>query len=134
MADDQDWTPVTLNKRQKKPKTAAEKQAQLVNAQRKGEVVAVNKGVSNKQKQGPDNYSKIAASEDAEHVETVSIDVARAIQQARVAKGWTQKELATKINEQQKVIGDYEAGRAIPNNQVLGKLERVLGVKLRGKK
>ena len=134
MADEQDWTPVVLNKRQKKPKTAQEKQAHLVNAQRKGEVVAVNKGVSNKQRQGPDNYSKIAHSEDVEHVETVSIDIARAIQQGRVAQGWTQKELATKINEQQKVIADYEAGRAIPNNQVLGKLERVLAVKLRGKK
>jgi ribosome-binding protein aMBF1 (putative translation factor) len=31
------------------------------------------------------------------------------------------------------VIGDYEAGRAIPNPQVLGKIERALKVKLRGK-
>jgi putative transcription factor len=31
------------------------------------------------------------------------------------------------------VVQDYESGRAVPNNQVLGKLERALGVKLRGK-
>ena len=32
-----------------------------------------------------------------------------------------------KINEKQQVINDYESGRAIPNNQVMGKLERALG-------
>jgi putative transcription factor len=45
----------------------------------------------------------------------------------------TQKELATKINEQTGVINSYESGKAIPSNEVLGKLERALGVKLRGK-
>lgn len=28
---------------------------------------------------------------------------------------------------------DYEGGRAVPNNQILTKLERALNVKLRGK-
>lgn len=31
------------------------------------------------------------------------------------------------------MITDYEAGRGIPNNLILGKIERVIGVKLRGK-
>lgn len=31
------------------------------------------------------------------------------------------------------MVTDYEAGRGIPNNMVLGKIERVIGVKLRGK-
>ncbi|RUP45227.1 multi protein bridging factor 1-domain-containing protein [Jimgerdemannia flammicorona] len=30
-------------------------------------------------------------------------------------------------------VNEYEAGRAIPNQQILGKLERALGIKLRGK-
>lgn len=30
-------------------------------------------------------------------------------------------------------MAEYETGRAIPNPQILGKMERVLGVKLRGK-
>ena len=63
----------------------------------------------------------------------VSREVSLRIQQARQAKGWTQKELATKISEKPQVVNDYENGRGIPNPQILGKMERVLGVKLRGK-
>lgn len=50
--------------------------------------------------------------------------------QARTAKKMTQKELATAINEKPQVVGDYESGRAIPNPQIISKLERKLGVKL----
>lgn len=32
-----------------------------------------------------------------------------------------------KINEKPQVIADYECGRAIPNNQVMGKIERAIG-------
>lgn len=38
-----------------------------------------------------------------------------------------------KVNEKAQVINDYEAGRGIPNQLVIGKIEKVLGVKLRGK-
>jgi putative transcription factor len=38
------------------------------------------------------------------------------------------------INEKPQVIQEYESGKAIPNNQIIVKLERVLGVKLRGGK
>jgi putative transcription factor len=41
--------------------------------------------------------------------------------------------LAQAINEKPQIVNEYEAGKAIPNNQILGKLERTLGVKLRGK-
>ena len=32
-----------------------------------------------------------------------------------------------RINQKQSVIVDYESGRAIPNQQILAKLERALG-------
>ncbi|GBN76004.1 hypothetical protein AVEN_136306-1, partial [Araneus ventricosus] len=38
-----------------------------------------------------------------------------------------------RINEKPQVINDYEAGRAVPNQQILTKVERVLGLRLRGK-
>ena len=47
-------------------------------------------------------------------------------------KEMSQKDLAQKVNEKPSVIQDYEASRAIPNPQILGKLERIVGVKLRG--
>ena len=53
--------------------------------------------------------------------------------QGRLAKKMTQAQLAQQINERPQVIQEYESGKAIPNQQILAKLERVLGVKLRGK-
>ncbi|CAG7815547.1 unnamed protein product [Allacma fusca] len=53
--------------------------------------------------------------------------------QGRQSKGLSQKDLATKINEKPQIVTDYEAGRGIPNQMVLGKIERVIGIKLRGK-
>lgn len=47
-------------------------------------------------------------------------------------KGLSQKDLAQKVNEKPSVVQDYESSKAIPNVQVLAKLERALGVKLRG--
>jgi ribosome-binding protein aMBF1 (putative translation factor) len=58
--------------------------------------------------------------------------MSQAIQTARMEKQFTQKDLAQKVNEKPSVIQDYESSKAIPNPQILGKLERTLGVKLRG--
>ena len=41
--------------------------------------------------------------------------------------------LQQRINEKPQVINDYEAGRGVPNQQILGKIERAVGIKLRGK-
>lgn len=56
----------------------------------------------------------------------------QAIQAGRAALQLSQKDLAQKINEKPSVLQDYESGRAIPNPQILSKMERVLKVKLRG--
>ena len=60
--------------------------------------------------------------------------VKKAIMQGRLAKKLTQAQLAQQINEKPQIIQEYESGKAIPNQQVLSKLERILGVKLRGLK
>lgn len=54
------------------------------------------------------------------------------MQTARMELQLSQKDVASKVNEKTSVLQDYESGKAIPNVQVLAKLERVLGVKLRG--
>jgi putative transcription factor len=56
----------------------------------------------------------------------------KAIQTARMELKLSQKDVAHKINEKWSVVQDYESGKAFPNPQILSKLERVLGVKLRG--
>jgi len=90
-------------------------------------------GGQNKQFSTNKNTAKLDRETEELHHEHVGLEVCKLIQQGRQAKGMTQKELATKINEKQQVINEYESGRAIPNNQILGKLERNLGIKLRGK-
>lgn len=54
------------------------------------------------------------------------------IQKARLNKNLTQKTLAQKINIQVSQLNDFESGKKKPDNAILGKLERILGVKLRG--
>ena len=41
------------------------------------------------------------------------------MQTARMEKNLSQKDVAQKINEKQSVLQDYEAGKAIPNPQIL---------------
>jgi len=55
------------------------------------------------------------------------------MQTARLELKLSQKDLAATINEKVSVLQDYESGKATPNPQILGKLERALAVKLRGK-
>ncbi|KAK6259285.1 hypothetical protein SCA6_013759 [Theobroma cacao] len=64
----------------------------------------------------------------------VSSDLKKNIMQARMDKKMTQAQLAQMINEKPQVIQEYESGKAIPNQQIISKLERALGTKLRGKK
>lgn len=61
---------------------------------------------------------------------TVSKDLKIALQQARTAKGMTQKDLAQKLQMDAKTVNEYESGKAIPNNAVIAKMERALGAKL----
>jgi len=66
---------------------------------------------------------------------TVDRTLSQSIQQARLAKKMTQKDLATAINEKPQIIQQYESGQAIPNPQILLKLDRALGIHLpRGRK
>ncbi|ODV77883.1 MBF1-domain-containing protein [Suhomyces tanzawaensis NRRL Y-17324] len=137
-----DWDNVTIigqkarvgggGPRQQVARTAG----QLNAARRTGAVVGTEKkyGTSNT-KSNPEGQrlAKLDDTDDVVQVKKLDVNVGKAIQQARQEKKFTQKDLATKVNEKPNVINDYEAGRAIPNQQLLAKLERALGVKLRGK-
>lgn len=59
-----------------------------------------------------------------------SFELKKAIQQARISKKISQKELASSMNVPVQTIVSYENGKAIPNNGFIAKLENKLQVKL----
>lgn len=79
------------------------------------------------------NTAKLDRETEELHHNSVGLEVGRLIQKGRQAKEMTQKDLATKICEKIQVVNEYESGKAIPNQQIFAKLERALGIKLRGK-
>ena len=73
---------------------------------------------------------KLEEATDVGTIAKVDRSLSKAIMQARTAKKMTQKELATAINEKPQVVAEYESGKAIPNPQIIGKIEQKLGCKL----
>ena len=69
------------------------------------------------------NARKLEESEETRHASSGK-NLGSAIMKARMAKKMTQKQLATAINEKPQVVGQYEQGKAIPNPQIISKLER----------
>jgi len=118
--------------------TVARTQAEINAARRMGAVVGTEKKyATGNQVQAPDGQrlTKVDRENEVAPPKKIDADVGKAMSKARQDKTppMTQKDLATKVNEKPSVINDYESGRAVPNQQVLAKLERALGVKLRGK-
>jgi len=129
------WDDVTyLKKRQ--PRAQESRSTKAVNsAMRTGGPVETTKkygGGGNQQHRTSKDTAAVCRDTEETKIETVSLSVGKLIMKGRNDKGMTQKDLATRINEKPQVINDYEAGRAIPNNQILSKIERAVGLKLRG--
>ncbi|KAG7452878.1 MBF1-domain-containing protein [Guyanagaster necrorhizus] len=135
MSDDWDTKLVIGSKRQVAKVT--KKDSDLNGARRAGAVVGTDKKITaggNKAHQGTDHQriAKLDRENEVAPPSKVAPSVGRAMQTARMDLKLSQKDVAQKINEKPSVLQDYESGKAIPNPQILGKLERALGVKLRG--
>ncbi|KAL1919815.1 uncharacterized protein VTP21DRAFT_1746 [Calcarisporiella thermophila] len=130
------WDDVTVLRKKADRAVTARSAADINAARRAGAVVSTDKKIGTGNKHSGSDHQHLAKIDRENEVAPppkIDISVGRAIQKARQEKNLTQKDLAQRINEKANIINDYEMGRAIPNNQILGKLERILGVKLRGK-
>ncbi|KAI5811653.1 multi protein bridging factor 1-domain-containing protein [Peziza echinospora] len=118
--------------------TVAKTASEINAARRAGTLVSTDKKyATGNQKSDPNGQRLTKIDRENEVAPPAKIDasVGKAMAKARseMTPTMTQKDLATKVNEKPSVINDYESGRAVPDQKVLSKLERALGVKLRGK-
>ncbi|KAI8334505.1 multi protein bridging factor 1-domain-containing protein [Choanephora cucurbitarum] len=133
-----DWDSTTyLRKRDPTKAKVTRSDSEINAARRSGASVVTDKKstLTNSSHANTDHrrIAKLDRDNDVAPPPRVDVSVGKAIQQGRQGKGITQKDLAQLINEKPQVVNEYEAGKAIPNQNVLGKMERALGIKLRGK-
>lgn len=121
--DGQDWDPVVFRKSAPTTDRDARSRGLTMNGVRKS---GGGRSVDGQR------LAKLDREEVGTH-KKVSKATSRAIQQGRLAKKMSQKEFAQKINAKPEVVASYESGKAQPNQQVLNKMSRVLGVTLSGK-
>ena len=130
----QDWKEVIFDKRGEKKKGESDN-VYMQNQLRKGNVVSKVKTVKLNANNTTDvdrsTLKKIDNEQETFVIKTVSQSVSKKIAQARCALKLTQKELAFKMSLPLKTIQDYESGKAQPNNIILCKIEKVLGVRVR---
>ena len=77
---------------------------------------------------------KITEEDDYNEPIKISSTNIKLIQEGRKLKKMNQKDLASAINKDVKIIKLYESGKAVPDTQIMSKIEKVLGIKLNKKK
>ena len=134
----QDWTTVVIQKTAKQSAVGKSSAQQLSIAKSTGAVATEKKFGATENKSAhvtTGNLRNLEDSTDEFKHKTVDESLSKAITAARLARKLTQKDLATAINERPQIIQEYESGKAIPNSQILLKLDKALGTHLpRGKK
>ncbi len=132
-ASKQDEAVVILGRRNYTKSTAKSK-ADIENAHRAGKTVEVSKkiGSGGQTKGGLGAQARKIEETEVGAIKRVSKEQAKAIVQGRQAKKMTQKELAQKCNVLPTVISQYETAKAQPDQRILAKMQRILGVKIQG--
>lgn len=128
------WDSVTVLKKKAPP--VQNKKVAVNKALQQGEQVDLQKKFNagaNKHYNTSLNTAKLDSETEKLSHNKVGLDTGRAIQAARSQKGLNRQEFATLICEKIQVVNEYENGSAILNNKILNKMEKALGVRIRGK-
>tara|TARA_Y100000385_G_C12702550_1_gene471149 strand:- start:14 stop:403 length:390 start_codon:yes stop_codon:yes gene_type:complete len=125
MSDFQDWNTVVFRKPLQNNSELAKKRGYAVETQKKN--------IKNSLYTNDNNMRKLDDETDTFKHKKVSTNLKIAIQKGRTLKKMTQANLAQSLNLPVITVKNYENGTAIPNNSVLSKMEKVLGIKLTGK-
>ncbi len=121
MDNHQDWTPIILNG--KKPITQN-----------------LNQKISIEEKKSDEEKSRLAKNYAIENetetfnIQTIPHTLSQEIIKARNNMKMSRKDVALKLNIQESIISNYENGKAVPDNQMLQKLSKLLNTKLSLKK
>lgn len=138
-----DWDSKTIIGQKARGPTVTKDGAALNAARRSGAAIETDKKLGgNKAVAGPD-HAKIAKLDRDNEVAPptlVTLEFGKVLQQARQnfkdaegkVKPMSQGDLAKAINQKGSVVQEYENMKATPNPQILGQMERILKVKLRG--
>ncbi|KAJ6242738.1 endothelial differentiation-related factor 1 [Anaeramoeba flamelloides] len=122
----QDWGVVKIGQGRGRSNKKKPTKKQKQEAMRSGNVQVRKKNTN----EGRKMYQLEHDNEVRKH-KTLGVSVGRKILQARNTKKITQKQLAQQCSVKVSVINDYERGKAIPDNRLLTRMERILGVSLR---
>ena len=127
------WDKVTIIK---KKKPAYSKSKNVLNSAMRngGQLVTTKKYNGGKNSQSRHIHSK-NIDEDMESTKNKTIRriVQRAIIDGRIKKKLKREQLAKMLNIKVSVLAEYETKNPIPNQTILNKMEKILGIKLQGK-
>jgi ribosome-binding protein aMBF1 (putative translation factor) len=96
-------------------------------------VVVKKKNNKDNKDNNPGNHEKSKVTKLEEQIEEgtmkhkkMDITFGKTLQKYRLSQGYTQKDLATKLNIPVKDINEIESGKAKHNGQLMGKIKRIM--------